>query len=106
MLFRSSLEAVRKGNWKLVLPHQFRSYEGMIPGNDGFPGPYAKGITDTALYNLRRDPGERYDVHAVHPEIVNDILQLVEQARADLGDDLTQRTGKNVRKVGKIDEKD
>jgi len=100
---RNSLEAVRKGNWKLVLPHHFRSYEGVLPGKDGFPGPYSKGFTDTTLYNLRRDPGERYDVHKTHPLIVKDILQLVEQARDDLGDDLTNRTGKNVRKPGKAD---
>jgi len=100
----NSLEAVRKGNWKLVLPHQYRSYEGVIPGKDGFPGPYAKKVTDTVLYNLRRDPGERYDVHKVYPEIVEDIFHLVEQARADLGDDLTHRVGKNVREPGKVNE--
>jgi arylsulfatase len=35
---KNSLEAVRKGNWKLVLAHNGRTYEGFQPGNDGYPG--------------------------------------------------------------------
>jgi arylsulfatase len=100
---KNSLEGVRKGAWKLVLPHNYRSYESILPGNDGFPGPYNIGSTDTALFNLVRDPGERYDVKDQFPEVVNELFQLVETAREDLGDDLTGRKGKNMRPVGKLD---
>lgn len=100
---KNSLEGVRKGAWKLVLPHNYRSYELVLPENDGFAGPYAVGTTDTALFNLVRDPGERYDVKDQYPEIVNELFQLVEDAREDLGDQLTERIGKNIRPVGKID---
>src|SRR5690606_6144216 len=37
---QNDLEAVRFENWKLVLPHKSRSYEGILPGNDGFGGNY------------------------------------------------------------------
>ena len=100
---KNSLEGVRKGTWKLVLPHKYRSYESVLPENDGFPGPCAVGITDTALFNLGRDPGERYNVKDQYPEVINELFQLVETARKDLGDDLTGRVGKNIRPNGKID---
>jgi len=99
---RNSLEAVRKDHWKLVLPHTHRTYEGVLPGNDGFPGPYAWKEAEYALYDLRRDPGERYDVKELYPEIVAELETLVEKARQDLGDDLTERTGKNVREIGRL----
>ncbi|MEM6768193.1 MAG: sulfatase, partial [Bacteroidota bacterium] len=35
---KNNLEAVRKGNWKLVFPHEFASYQA-LPENDGFGGP-------------------------------------------------------------------
>ncbi len=101
---RNSLEAVRKGHWKLVLPHKYRSYEGVPPGHDGFPGPYAHDSTDLALYNLRRDPGERYNVIDQHPDVVKDIMIEVQKAREDLGDDLTGNPGKNRRPPGKLEE--
>ncbi|WP_020603591.1 sulfatase family protein [Spirosoma spitsbergense] len=103
---KNNLEAVRRDDWKLVLPHPGRSYEGQLPGKDGFPGkapedhPYP-----LALYDLRRDPGERYDVQAMYPEVLADLQNLVEKARVDLGDDLTNRTGANVRPVGKVADK-
>ncbi len=100
----NSLEAVRKGHWKLVLPHTYRSYEGVPPGHDGFPGPYAHDSTGLTLYNLRRDPGERYNVIDQHPEVVKDIMIEVEKAREDLGDDLTGNPGKNRRPPGKLTE--
>lgn len=98
----NSLEAVRQGNWKLVLPHPYNSYENEVPGMNGYPGKTNKAFTDLALYDLRRDPGERYDVKDQNPEIVEKLNQLVEKAREDLGDDLTNRPGKNRRAPGKL----
>ena len=100
---RNNLEAVRKGDWKLVFPHEVRSYEGVMPGNDGLPGPYAKLQALYALYDLRRDPGERYDVQSIYPEKVAELEALAEKARQDLGDDLTGRVGANLRPCGKIE---
>ncbi len=100
---KNSLEGVRKGHWKLVLPHTYRSYVGVLPGKDGFPGKYAKDSTDLALYDLRRDPGEHYDVQTLYPEVVADLMDVVGNAREDLGDDLTGYKGKNRRPAGRID---
>lgn len=99
---KNSLEAVRKGHWKLVLAHNGRTYEGFQPGNDGYPGQVNENSpVPMALYDLRRDPGERYDVQRTYPKIVEELLQLAEEARADLGDDITQKIGKNNREAGK-----
>ncbi|NBB28074.1 sulfatase [Cellulophaga sp. BC115SP] len=99
---KNSLEAVRKGNWKLVLAHNGRTYEGFQPGNDGYPGQVNENSpVPMALYDLRRDPGERYDVQKTYPKIVEELLLLAEEAREDLGDDITQKTGKNNREAGK-----
>src|SRR5690606_23404036 len=93
---QNNLEAVRKGNWKLVFPHPGRSYEGNLPGQDGKPGKAPENIPfPMALYNLERDPGERYDVSEQYPEIVKTLNKLAETARDDLGDNLQKRKGKN-----------
>ena len=99
---RNSLKAIRKGDWKLVLPHRYESYENQLPGNGGFPGKKTADSTGLALYDLGRDPGERYDVKDQQPDIVKSLLLLVEQARQDLGDDLTGRAGANRREPGKL----
>jgi arylsulfatase A-like enzyme len=100
---RNALEAVRKGDWKLVLEHPGRTYEGFAPGKDGVPGGANENFAHKlALYDLRRDVGERYDVKDFYPDIVAELQTLAETARADLGDDLTQRTGSNVRPSGMI----
>ena len=98
---KNSLEAVRNDKWKLVLPHDFRSYDKM-PGENGLPGEYATGTIGLALYDLRRDPGERYDVKEMHKDIVQELLVLAEEARSDLGDDLTNNIGHNRRPPGKV----
>ena len=97
---RNSLENVRKGQWKLVLPHTFRSYEGKLPGNDGWPGEYSSGKTDYALYDMRRDPGERYDVKELYPTVVDDLKKLADVMRQDLGDENYNMPGVNTRKPG------
>ncbi len=97
---RNSLENVRKGPWKLVLPHTFRSYEGKLPGNDGWPGEYSSGKTGYALYDMRRDPGERYDVKELYPTVVDDLKKLADNMRQDLGDENYNMPGVNTRKPG------
>lgn len=98
---KNNLEAVRLEDWKLILPHPGRTYENFKEGMDGFPGETNENLSfEKALYDLRRDPGERYDVKEQFPEMVKTLEALAEKAREDLGDDLTQRTGKNVRLVG------
>jgi arylsulfatase len=55
-----------------------------------------------ALYDLRRDPGEVYDVKAMYPQIVEELQLLAEEARKDLGDELQNKVGLNNRLPGKL----
>ena len=100
----SALEAVRRDHWKLVFPHEHRTYEGVLPGSGGVNGDTRQVKTELALYDLRRDPGERYDVQSGYPEVVQMLQELAEEAREDLGDDLLNTKGKNVREAGRIDQ--
>ena len=100
---KNALEAVRRDNWKLVLEHPSRSYLNQIPGKDGFPGKAPENVLmPLALYDLRRDPGEVYDVKAYNPQIVQELQLLAEEARKDLGDELQNKVGLNNRLPGKI----
>jgi arylsulfatase len=99
---RNSLENVRKDNWKLVLPHPYRSYEGVMPGNDGWPGAYSNSKTDYELYDLRRDPGERYDVKELYPKVVEELKKLADEMRQDLGDQNLDMPGVNARAPGSV----
>ena len=100
----NNLEAVRKGHWKLIFPHKHRSYIGHEPGNDGWPGSTHTDSISLELYNLRRDPGERYNVIDQHPDIVEQLKILGEKAREDMGDAITGREGKNNRDCGWVDQ--
>jgi arylsulfatase A-like enzyme len=100
----NSLEAVQRDYWKLVLPHRGISYTGVAPGKDGWPGKTVNlEIMQNELYDLRRDPGERYNVADYNPDTLKELLVLAEQARKDLGDDITKNPGTNRRKAGRID---
>ena len=98
----NSLEAVRKDYWKLILPHESRSYKNVMPGMDGYKGNYSKLKLDYELYNLRRDPGERYNVIKKYPKITKVLKELAESARNDMGDSSTGRKGKNTREPGRV----
>lgn len=101
----NNLEAVQDGEWKLVFPHKGRTYEGFEPGKDGLPGGANENSEVAAgLYDLRRDPGEQYNVMEFYPEIIQKLEKLASEAREDLGDDLTNIPGKNKREPGKIQE--
>jgi len=102
---KNSLEAVREGTWKLVFAHPGRTYIGFKPGVDGFPGKTNENFPfEEGLYDLRRDPGERYDVKEYYPEVVAELKKLADEARLDLGDDIQQMPGKNRREPGRIPE--
>ena len=101
---KNSLEAVRKGSWKLVFAHPGRTYVGFKPGVNGFPGPVNENFQfEEALYDLRRDPGERYDVKGFYPEVVVELRKLADDARDDLGDDIQKIPGKNRREPGRVE---
>lgn len=98
---RNNLEAVSNGMWKLVFAHPGRTYVGFAPGDDGKPGPSTEYFQhEDALYDLRRDPGEQYNVAASYPEIVLELKKIASEAREDLGDDLSKMAGANRRKAG------
>ena len=102
---KNSLEAIRFQNWKLVFDHPGRTYEGFEPGKDGQPGKVNENFSNkSGLYDLRRDPGERYDVSAFFPEVIEKLNSLADQARVELGDDLKNTMGKNNREIGKTKE--
>jgi arylsulfatase len=100
---QNNLEAVQIDYWKLVLPHTGRTYRGHLPGVDGWPGfTGAETISKPELYDLRRDPGEWYDVSTLYPDKVKELQLLAEEARKDLGDDNTGATGQNRRNIGTL----
>jgi arylsulfatase len=100
---KNSLEAVSNGDFKLVFAHPGRTYEGFKPGKDGLPGGANENFSfPGALYDLRRDPGERYDVKESNPEVVAELEKIATEAREDLGDDITNNPGKNRREPGRI----
>jgi len=93
---KNNLEGIRYKNYKLVLPHKSATYE-TLHGKNGHPGSIPQVVVPQALYDLAHDPGERYDVQTLYPEVLTKMLALAEDARNDLGDDLTNREGKNKR---------
>jgi arylsulfatase A-like enzyme len=96
--YGTELHAVRRGRWKLHVPHGYPSYEGQEPGNDGFPGPTVRRETGYALYDLEGDVGERTNLAELHPDVVEGLMALAERAREDLGD--RGRPGRGVRPCG------
>jgi len=91
--YGEKLIAVRKGDWKLVFPHSYRSYENVEPGKNLYPGPYGKGEAGLELYNLDNDIGERNNIIENFPLIVTELEVIGERARNILGDKLTNRIG-------------
>jgi arylsulfatase A len=94
------LDALRSGQWKLHLPHDYPSPESV--GADGRPGKIVRRETGLALYDLDADIGETTDVADRNPAVVARLMPFVEQARADLGDTATMRDGAGLREPGRL----
>jgi arylsulfatase len=100
---QNELHAVRSGDWKLYFPRSYRSLNGRPGGKDGIPVKYDQNIvSENELYNLKNDPKELNNVLNNYPEIVNKLEKMGENARYDLGDNLTKVKGAGTREVGKI----
>ncbi|AWW32730.1 N-acetylgalactosamine-6-sulfatase [Echinicola strongylocentroti] len=93
------LRAVRKGKWKLHLPHHPSS--GLI-NYTKWPVHIAPEdrvlFTKHVLYDLENDIGETTDVSAQNPEIVEELNQLLDWAKKDIGD--YEKRGENARPLG------
>jgi arylsulfatase len=74
------LQAVRSGKWKLVLPRPAK------PPWCSWSARMTEAVPERQLYNLDTDVGETRDVADQHPEEVARLMQLLEDAREDLGD--------------------
>jgi arylsulfatase len=81
------LQAVRSGKWKLHVPRLARPpwLGRLVLANHVAPEDYVE-ILRPLLFDLETDPGERNDLAAQHPEVVERLMRLVEKAREDLGD--------------------
>ncbi|MDX1284388.1 MAG: sulfatase [Draconibacterium sp.] len=99
---KNNLNGVRKGNWKLVLPHNWNSYH-TKPGMDGHGGRRQKMTVEAPeLYNMMRDPGEEYNVIEYNPEKAAELMKVVETARAELGDlNVGLEKGTGNREIGR-----
>jgi arylsulfatase A len=99
---QNELQAVIAGDYKLVLPHRYRTLDGRPGGTGGTPVDYHHKDTGVELYDLVKDPGETRDLAAELPEKVAELMTHVEQARDELGDRLTDRTGRGSRAPGQL----
>lgn len=94
--YGDTLQAVRRGSWKLQLEHSTRTYEGQPRGKDGSPGAIKNVKVPLALYDLAADPGERNDLAPANPEVVARLRQLAAAGRAEID------AGK--RPIGRVDD--
>jgi arylsulfatase len=99
----NSLEGIRKGQYKLVVPHRGQTYKTYQPGKNGYPGGYAEVDVPMALYDLAHDPGETQDVQKSHPEVVTEMLELVDKYRKSLGDDNTHSPCTECREAAHVE---
>jgi len=103
---RNELQAILMGDWKLCLPHAYRTIKaGQDYRDDGIPITYEMTrIEAPKLYHLAHDIGETVNVADDHPDVLAHMLGLAQKARDDLGDALTQTPGRNLRQPGRVDE--
>jgi arylsulfatase A-like enzyme len=102
----NQLQAVVSGDgrWKLQLPHTYRTLGGRPGGTGGIPAKYEqRKIEQPELYDLTKDIAEAHDLASAQPEVMQRLLAFVEKTRADLGDQLTKRTGRGVRQPDRVE---
>lgn len=103
---QNELHAVMDGDWKLILPHRYRSLPDGAGRDNGLPVPYRNVDTDFSLHDLAADPEEKNNLAGTHPEKVAELMKLAEAARTELGDSLTQRNGTGNREPGQLSDEE
>lgn len=102
---QNELQAIVSGDgqWKLVLPHSYRTLAGRPGGSGGIPVKYEQAnITSPELYNLYQDPSESRNVATIHPDIVEKLQTHAAEIRSQLGDRLTRTEGSAAREPGRV----
>ncbi|NOX99679.1 MAG: arylsulfatase, partial [Verrucomicrobia bacterium] len=89
---QKQLQAVRSGPWKLFFPLGSARVKSFFK---------SKEKPDYLLFNVVEDIASENNVAAKHPEIVERLKRLADEARADLGDQGKQGAGQ--RPPGKVD---
>lgn len=93
------LRAVRKGKWKLHLPH---NPDSDVISYTKWPRHIAPAdrihLDKNTLYDLEKDIGETTDVSDDHPEVVAQLLKHLEWAKKDIG--TVGARGENARPLG------
>jgi arylsulfatase len=79
------------------MPQKYTSNMGTLPNDGGKDAKTFKGETDFALYDLRRDAGERYNVLEKYPAVVERLQKAMNQYKIELGEN-----GYGLRVVGQI----
>ena len=101
---KNSLHAVRYGDYKMYFPHRYRTLNGKKGRDDGQPIKYEYvNLLREELYNLKTDPSEIKNIINDFPDLAKKITTLANNKRKELGDDLTNVLGSEIREVGKID---
>lgn len=91
------------GQWKLQLPHTYRSMGDQPKAKGGIPGQYQPVLLKKAeLYHVTGDISEAKDVADQNPEMLKKMEVYAEQWRTELGDSLTKREGRGNRKPGMV----
>lgn len=83
------LQAVRDKRWKLVLPREKGGAE------MNFWQSHTKEVKHLQLFDLKADKEEQNNVADKHPEVVEQLMTLIKNGRADIGD--YDCTGKGAR---------
>jgi arylsulfatase A-like enzyme len=106
---QNQLQAITSGDgqWKLQLPHSYRSLGNQPKATGGIPAKYAKqNVTAPELYDLYSDISESKNVAIDHPEIVRKLQEYADSIRAELGDTLMKMPkGKGTREAGQSGQK-
>lgn len=97
-----ALEAVRRGKWKLHLPHAYRTLAGREGGTAGRPATYEQAKIGLSLFDLEKDVGEQNNVSAQYPDVVERLLALADDMRRELGDSSKKMRGSGRREPGRI----
>ncbi|MFT4605629.1 MAG: arylsulfatase A-like enzyme, partial [Rhodothermales bacterium] len=99
----NELHAMRSGQWKLQFPHTYRTMDGRELGSGGIPGKYDYSATvGLELFDMESDMGERTDVSALHPHVVQRMMATADSMRSELGDRLTEVEGRSNREPGRV----